>query len=151
MQVFSDVFHTLSVDRSRVPASTKRKLGGKQDGTFQLTNNDYTMGDRKIGGNAQAIMSKRWLHHTSFLWDYNESRMALLKEPERRPDYRGNRKHETFITALSAYGFCRHEFTDTIEDALVCQGFELNHAAGRCQPASCLVHACTMQVQRLFV
>ena len=148
MQVYSDVFHTLSVDRARVPASTKRKNKlGRQDRTFQLTSNDYTMGDRKIGGNAQAIISKRWLHHTSFLWDYSEARMALLKEPERRPEYRGDRKHETFIAALSAYGFCRQEFTDTIEDAFVCQGFELDHAAG-CLPL--LSSACrTVQAQSL--
>lgn len=148
VQVYSDVFHTLSVDKSRVPDSTKRKhkLGGKKnDMPFKLTNNDYTMGDRKIGGNAQAILKNRWLHHTSFLWDFNDTRMALLKEPERRPVYRGDRKHQSFMTALSAFGFCRQEFADVIEDAFVCQGFEVDHSAGNHQPLP--LNATTKQAQ----
>jgi lipoate-protein ligase A len=50
---------------------------------------DYTVaGGRKIGGNAQAITGKRWLHHTSFLWDYDAQRMGLLRPPPKAPAYR---------------------------------------------------------------
>lgn len=43
---------------------------------------------RKFGGNAQAITRQRWLHHTSFLWDFKPENMQLLKAPVRAPDYR---------------------------------------------------------------
>ena len=49
---------------------------------------DYAFGETKFGGNAQAITKQRWLHHTSFLWDFQDSRMDLLKHPTRAPDYR---------------------------------------------------------------
>jgi hypothetical protein len=45
-------------------------------------------GERKFGGNAQAITNKRWLHHTSFLWDFDPANMAALTNPAKQPDYR---------------------------------------------------------------
>ena len=42
---------------------------------FRLRENDFVIGDKKIGGNAQYIKKQRWLHHTSFLWDYSEKKM----------------------------------------------------------------------------
>lgn len=70
------------------------------DSEFRLRENDYVFGDRKIGGNAQAIIKDRWLHHTSFLWDFSESNMAYLAMPSKRPEYRGDRQHGSFLTAL---------------------------------------------------
>jgi hypothetical protein len=49
---------------------------------------DYVFGERKFGGNAQAITSKRWLHHTSLLWDYDPLNMAVLTNPRKQPAYR---------------------------------------------------------------
>lgn len=49
---------------------------------------DYVFAERKFGGNAQAITNKRWLHHTSFLWDYDPDNMAVLKNPRKQPQYR---------------------------------------------------------------
>lgn len=49
---------------------------------------DYVFGDRKFGGNAQSITKNRWIHHTSFLWDYEVNNMAYLKLPKRVPEYR---------------------------------------------------------------
>ena len=49
---------------------------------------DYVFQQRKFGGNAQAITGKRWLHHTSFLWDYRPEAMALLQHPPKAPEYR---------------------------------------------------------------
>ncbi|XP_021887953.1 uncharacterized protein LOC110807211 isoform X2 [Carica papaya] len=57
-------------------------------GDFQLRENDYVFGDRKFGGNAQSITKSRWLHHTSFLWDYEVGNMGYLKLPVRAPKYR---------------------------------------------------------------
>lgn len=67
---------------------------------FHLAENDYALGERKIGGNALYIRKDRWLLHTSFLWDYQKSNMDLLKMPEKIPTYRQNREHEDFITRL---------------------------------------------------
>jgi lipoate-protein ligase A len=33
----------------------------------------------KVGGNAQTITKGRWVHHTSFLWQFDPSRMGYLK------------------------------------------------------------------------
>ena len=52
---------------------------------------DYTFGERKFGGNAQAITKQRWLQHTSLLWDFDPANMALLKHPANVPDYRAVR------------------------------------------------------------
>lgn len=49
---------------------------------------DYVFGAHKFGGNAQAITGGRWVHHTSFLWDYEPQHMALLRSPPRSPEYR---------------------------------------------------------------
>lgn len=49
---------------------------------------DYVFGNRKFGGNAQSIIKNRWIHHTSFLWDYEVRNMAYLKLPVRAPEYR---------------------------------------------------------------
>lgn len=49
---------------------------------------DYVFGDHKFGGNAQSITKNRWIHHTSFLWDYEVNNMAYLKLPKRVPEYR---------------------------------------------------------------
>jgi len=72
---------------------------------FALRENDYVIGERKVGGNAQSIVNGAWLHHTSFLWDYEEENMSYLTLPSKRPDYRGERDHEDFLAKLkSTYG-----------------------------------------------
>jgi hypothetical protein len=46
---------------------------------FALRENDYVLGAHKIGGNAQSISKNRWVHHTSFLWDFESTRMEYLQ------------------------------------------------------------------------
>ena len=78
---------------------------------FSLKEDDYvlTLGNsgetRKMGGNAQAITGKQgWLHHTSFLWDYEDVNMErYLKLPEKRPDYRVDRSHKDFLVKLKEH------------------------------------------------
>ncbi|KAJ0042854.1 hypothetical protein Pint_19202 [Pistacia integerrima] len=72
-------------------------------GDFQLLENDYVFGDRKFGGNAQSITKNRWIHHTSFLWDYKVGNMAYLKQPARAPKYRLARDHTKFICRMKDY------------------------------------------------
>lgn len=85
---------------------------------FATHANDYCINDRKFGGNAQSISGQRWLHHTSVLWDYDPRRMALLRMPARRPEYRANRPHEDFVRSLSANGLSsKQAFVEAIIEA----------------------------------
>ncbi|PIN24253.1 hypothetical protein CDL12_03020 [Handroanthus impetiginosus] len=72
-------------------------------GDFSLHENDYVLGNRKFGGNAQSITKNRWVHHTSFLWDYEINNMAYLKLPKRAPEYRKARGHLDFICRMKDY------------------------------------------------
>lgn len=86
---------------------------------FHLRENDFVIGERKCGGNAQYLTRGRWLHHTSFLWDYHPSQMALLKHPPKMPSYRENREHEAFVCRAGEYlaqdlylERCRHKLSE---------------------------------------
>lgn len=81
---------------------------------FALRENDYVLGDRKFGGNAQYIRKDRWLHHTTFLWDYSPKRMQYLTVPTRAPQYRERRDHRDFLCRLSDVLPSREAFTDRI-------------------------------------
>lgn len=70
---------------------------------FTLRENDYVIDHLKIGGNAQYIAANRWVHHVSFLWDFNSENMSLLKLPHKRPSYREDRPHDAFLTKLSVH------------------------------------------------
>lgn len=70
---------------------------------FRLRENDYAIEEKKCGGNAQYIKKDRWLHHTSFLWDYSEENMSYLLLPAKRPAYRQDRTHKDFLTRLKPY------------------------------------------------
>lgn len=78
---------------------------------FNLRENDYVFGQRKFGGNAQSITKNRWIHHTSFLWDYEVKNMAYLKLPSRAPQYRLARGHLEFVCRMKDY-MPRHVFID---------------------------------------
>jgi len=104
------LFFTLICQHSdvNVPPFPKKILGWteklfaplfkKQD--FALRENDYVFGEKKFGGNAQYITKDRWLHHTSFLWDFSKERMQYLLQPQRQPAYRSNREHDDFLCCL---------------------------------------------------
>ncbi|VFQ91023.1 unnamed protein product [Cuscuta campestris] len=85
-------------------------------GDFALRENDYVFGNHKFGGNAQSITKNRWIHHTSFLWDFETPNMAYLKLPKRAPDYRQARGHLEFICRLKDY-MSRTAFIDKTIDA----------------------------------
>jgi lipoate---protein ligase len=67
---------------------------------FSLWEHDFVIGDTKCGGNAQYIQKDRWLLHTSFLYDFRQSNMDLLRLPKKRPAYRADRSHAEFLCRL---------------------------------------------------
>lgn len=85
---------------------------------FHLRENDYCIGDRKCGGNAQYIRKNRWLHHTSFLWDYSKDNMNHLLLPQKRPSYRRDRSHETFLTRLKNYAETSNLLVEKLKNSL---------------------------------
>jgi lipoate-protein ligase A len=76
------------------------------DSNFKLRENDYVFGNLKFGGNAQSISRDRFVHHTSFLWNYSPHNMQYLTKPPKQPEYRQNRDHTEFLTSLSAHLKC---------------------------------------------
>jgi len=81
-----------------VYASAFGRLGLRD---FGLRENDYVVDDgMKVAGNAQTIIKHRWLHHTSFLFDFDDKDMDYLAMPKNRPAYRRDRPHTDFITRI---------------------------------------------------
>ncbi|KAH6801518.1 Biotin/lipoate A/B protein ligase family [Perilla frutescens var. hirtella] len=115
-------------------------------GDFSLRENDYVLGNRKFGGNAQSITKTRWVHHTSFLWDYEVSNMGYLKMPDRAPEYRQARSHLEFICRMKDY-ISRSKFIDRTMNAVgtsfVLRSREVedihNPAASKFEPSSRLL------------
>ncbi|GER32702.1 lipoate-protein ligase A [Striga asiatica] len=87
-------------------------------GDFKLRENDYVLGNHKFGGNAQSITKSRWVHHTSFLWDYKTTNMEYLKLPKRAPEYRQARSHLDFICRMKDYITSRPDFVERTIDAV---------------------------------
>ena len=96
---------TLPPNKTAASSSVENRMISK-NGTlplFQLLENDFVMGDFKIAGNAQTITKEGWLHHTSFLWDFDPQNMErYLTLPAKRPLYRQNRSHAQFLTSLQS-------------------------------------------------
>jgi lipoate-protein ligase A len=88
---------------------------------FKLRENDYCIGEKKCGGNAQYIKKDRWLHHTSFLWDYKEENMGLLLLPAKRPKYRKDRRHQDFLCKLKDHADSRNELIERLKQSIVKQ------------------------------
>lgn len=85
---------------------------------FQLRENDYVVHDRKCGGNAQYFRKHRWLHHSSFLWDYDPQNMDYLLMPPKMPKYRLQRNHDQFLCRLQDFFSNRLTFEKSIFDSL---------------------------------
>ncbi len=85
---------------------------------FHLRENDYVLGEKKCGGNAQYIRKERWLHHTSFLWDYKPSHMQCLLHPKKTPSYREGRDHNDFLCRLKDSFPNKEHFCSLVRKAL---------------------------------
>lgn len=91
---------------------------------MNLKENDYVIGERKWGGNAQYLCKGRWLHHTSMLWNYHPHNMRYLLMPEKVPAYRQLRNHEDFLCRLESY-FCHRQQLQESLIAAVHQQFDV--------------------------
>lgn len=85
---------------------------------FEVKENDYVFGDKKFGGNAQYIKKGRFLHHSSFLWDFCAKKMNYLLLPKRRPKYRGDRPHGEFLCKLKDYFPSKEELLCSLKKEL---------------------------------
>jgi lipoate---protein ligase len=85
---------------------------------LQLRERDYVVGERKCGGNAQYFCRDRWIHHTSFLWDYDAAKMQCLCLPERQPEYRQQRDHSDFLCTLKEYFTSKEKIYSMLRDEL---------------------------------
>ena len=84
----------------------------------------------KVGGNAQSISKTRFVHHTSFLWDFDEENMSrYLAVPEKQPAYRENRPHGAFLTPLSRWVRDRNLMRDRLPGALRALGLVVEEAS----------------------
>jgi len=112
----------------RLPHQLQIQAFAKHIPNFSLRENDYVAGNRKFGGNAQSISGRRWVHHTSFLWNFDTANMELLQIPEKQPDYRANREHGDFLSPLSEFWPSVTSLVDCITDQLS-QEFSVEHVA----------------------
>lgn len=63
---------------------------------------DLAIGGRKFSGNSLRCKRDRMLYHGTLLYDFPLELIArLLTMPPRRPDYREERGHESFVTNLA--------------------------------------------------
>jgi lipoate-protein ligase A len=89
-----------------------------KDRAFELKENDYVIDQKKCGGNAQYLCKDRFLHHTSFLWDFDKEKMQLLKYPPKTPAYRKLRSHEDFLCILKDHFTSKNEFIENCIEQL---------------------------------
>jgi lipoate---protein ligase len=78
---------------------------------------DLVIADKKISGTAQSRKRFGLLHHLTLLWDIDFNLCEeILKEPEKRPDYRDKRIHSDFITTFSNEGiqFSKETFVNQL-------------------------------------
>ncbi len=62
---------------------------------------DLALNGRKISGNAQARKRRYFLHHGSFLFDFDIGKISrFLRHPGSEPEYRRRRPHEDFLANI---------------------------------------------------
>lgn len=95
---------------------------------FKLMENDYVIGNKKFGGNAQYMRKDRWLHHSSLLWDFKNEHMEYLLFPPKVPQYRRSRDHSEFLCRLKDYYPSMDHVHTNVENALD-QFFEVQQSS----------------------
>lgn len=70
---------------------------------FALKEHDYALKNLKCAGNAQYLRKERFVHHSTFLWDFSNENMSYLLQPKKMPSYRENRSHLDFLCTLKPW------------------------------------------------
>lgn len=66
---------------------------------------------KKFGGNAQSITRNRWIHHSTFLWDFCNIKLEkYLRHPNKAPDYRKKRNHSDFLCRIKDHSRTNTQF-----------------------------------------
>jgi lipoate---protein ligase len=104
----SFIMENASFEKPTFPETLHQYFGDFYEKALKLQNfscleQDYVIGERKCGGNAQYIRKNRFVHHTSFLWDFDPSSMLLLQNPFKAPCYRQGRSHEEFLCKMKDF------------------------------------------------
>ncbi|QVE48676.1 lipoate--protein ligase family protein [Chlamydia crocodili] len=83
---------------------------------FSVNENDYTLGEKKIAGNAQYIQKSRWVHHSTFLWDIDIDKLKrYLPIPQKQPSYRKQRLHQDFLTTIRPWFPTKESFFNKLK------------------------------------
>ena len=115
----------LTIPLNRTKSERAINKSSSSSYAFALRENDYvvhhttTQDTYKMGGNAQAITKDGFLHHTSFLWDYETYNMEeYLLLPKKRPVYRKDRNHTSFLISLQTIypSLQKNHFFTTMQD-----------------------------------
>ncbi|MDJ0651898.1 MAG: lipoate--protein ligase family protein [Simkaniaceae bacterium] len=85
---------------------------------LSLKEQDYVIGNRKCGGNAQYIRKDRFVHHTTFLWDFDNLLMEYLLHPQKTPAYRKGRNHAEFLCKLKKFFPAKTQLISSIPENL---------------------------------
>ncbi len=85
---------------------------------FHYREYDYVVGNYKCAGNAQYLRKDRFVHHTSFLWNYQREHMDYLKQPPKMPAYRCNRTHTDFLCKLQDFFPSKDNFISRVRSTL---------------------------------
>jgi lipoate-protein ligase A len=109
----SDVATIRSSYRS-ILGSLSKALARRNLLVHHLGTSDLGMEERKISGNAQRRRKRFILHHGTLLYNFDCNQMQhYLREPQTRPEYRGDRPHEAFVTNL---GCTSKELKDALKE-----------------------------------
>lgn len=112
------IHETSSTPESILRFAEKLFLPVFQGTHFALKENDFIIGEKKCGGNAEYLQKDRFLLHTSFLWDYSVDRFAWLKHPPKTPSYRKERSHCDFVCKLKDYFPCQKTWIASLQNEM---------------------------------
>lgn len=86
---------------SKILGEIRDALKGKRFNAEFFPLSDIALDTRKISGNAQARKRKFFLHHGTFLHDFDVKKVSLyLRHPGIEPEYRQNRAHRDFLANI---------------------------------------------------
>jgi lipoate-protein ligase A len=117
---------------------------------FSLRENDYVIGNKKCAGNAQYIQKNRFVHHTTFLWDFCKENMKHLKMPTKVPKYRDNRPHTDFLCSLLNH-LSKEEFISAVKNELKGQFLSVETSLEEIQEKTMLPHRQATEIISSFI